>query len=184
MFLIHGWDGNPQNHWFPWLRAELVARHFKVFGPQMPHAAHPKVSEWLGMLSEWVGKPDEETFFVGHSLGCIAIARHIASLSPKATIGGAVFVAGFSGNINIPEIAEFYTLPFEPEKVRVRGGKFVAIFSDNDPYVPLDKALEFARDVGAKTILEKGRGHFEVRALPSVFEAVLSIGASSLNPKP
>lgn len=175
VFLIHGWDGRPDNHWFPWLKAELVARHVKVFAPQMPNAANPKVSEWLSMLSNWVGKPDANTFFVGHSLGCVAIARYITSLPPKAVIGGAVFVAGFSGDINIPEIAEFYTLPCEPEKVKSHGGKFVAIFSDNDKYVPLEKALEFAHAISAKTVLEKGRGHFQVNALPSVLDGLLPL---------
>lgn len=42
-----------------------------------------------------VGVPDEQTYFVGHSLGCQAIARYLESLSESIKVGGVVFVAGF-----------------------------------------------------------------------------------------
>src|SRR3989338_4452907 len=80
VFLIHGWEGNPNNHWFPWLSWELKARGWEVNAPQMPNAAKPKVKEWVDFLRDYVGKPDKDTYFVGHSLGCIAIARYLAKL--------------------------------------------------------------------------------------------------------
>jgi predicted alpha/beta hydrolase family esterase len=188
---------------------ELVARGWEVNAPQMPHAANPKVKEWLDFLKGYVGKPDGDTYFVGHSLGCIAIARYLAELprntnlrtkyeirntpsasgiSPsqegerkrgKVKVGGCIFVAGFSGRLNIPEIREFYELPFDPEKAKAHCNKFVMIFSDNDPYVPVAKSLEFAKQLGAKTTLERGRGHFTtsdgVTALPSALTTLLAL---------
>ena len=200
VFRIHGWDGRPDNHWFPWLSLELKADGFEVFAPQMPHAAEPKVSEWLSFLREYVGRPDKDTYFVGHSLGCITIARYLAELSgtPSASgispskegerkkkegvrVGGCVFVAGFSGNISIPEIREFYELPFDAEKAKLHSDKFVMIFSDNDERVPMGKSLEFAKQLGAKTILERGKNHFRtkdgVTALPSALSALLKMSS-------
>lgn len=179
VFLIHGWEGRPDGHWFPWLALELRACGWEVNAPQMPHAAEPKVGEWLAFLKKYVGRPDKNTYFVGHSLGCITIARYLAELSPKTKVGGCIFVAGFSGRINVPEISEFYSLSFDPEKVKKHCDKFVMIFSDSDPYVPMEKSLEFAKQLGAKTILERGRGHFcasdGVTALPSVLKALLKM---------
>lgn len=176
VFLIHGLEGNPHNHWFPWLSLELMARGFEVNAPQMPHAGEPKVKEWLGFIRNYVGRPDTETYFVGHSLGCIAVARYLAELPPKSRVGGAVFVGGFSGNIGLPQIAEFYSLPFDSEKAKAHCGAFTMIFSDNDPRVSMERSLEFARQLGAKTILERGKGHFRtadnVTALPSVLSAL------------
>ncbi|MDO8593899.1 MAG: alpha/beta hydrolase [bacterium] len=178
-FLIHGWDGTPSNHWFPYLSLELKANGFDVSAPQMPNAAEPKVKEWLSFLKDYVGKPDADTYFVGHSLGCITIARYLETLSPKAKIGGCVFVAGFSGRLEIPEIREFYELPFNPEKAKAHCDKFVMLFSDNDPFVPMEKSLEMAKQVGAKTILERGKGHFTARdgvtALPNALSALLKM---------
>ncbi|MSU56069.1 MAG: serine hydrolase family protein [Candidatus Taylorbacteria bacterium] len=181
VFLIHGWDGKPNNHWFPYLSLELKANGFEVNAPQMPNAGEPKVKEWLSFLKDYVGKPDSDTYFVGHSLGCITIARYLETLSPKARVGGCVFVAGFSGRINVPEIKEFYELPFDPKKAKAHCDKFVMIFSNNDSYVPMEKSLEFAEQFGAKTILERGRGHFTagdgVTALPSVLSALLKMAS-------
>ena len=191
VFLINGWEGRPDNHWFPWLSLELKARGFEVNAPQMPAGTRMngdnergytqmlKVSEWLEFLKGYVGKPDGDTYFVGHSLGCISVARYLAELPPKHRVGGCVFVAGFSGRLNIPEIAEFYSLPFDPEKAKAHCDKFVMIFSDNDPYVPVAKSLEFANQLGAKTILLRGKGHLcasdGVMSLPSALSALLNI---------
>ncbi len=179
VFLIHGWEGKPSNHWFPWLTLELKANGFDVSAPQMPNAALPKVAEWLSFLKDYVGKADKHTYFVGHSLGCITIARYLETLSPKVKVGGCVFVAGFSGRINVPEISEFYSLPFDAEKARMHCDKSVMIFSDSDSYVPMEKSLEMAKQLGAKTILERGKGHFTatdgVSALPSVLSALLKM---------
>lgn len=176
---MHGWDGRPDNHWFPWLTIELRANGFEVNAPQMPHAKEPRVKEWLEFLREYVGKPNKDTYFVGHSLGCITIARYLETLSSKAKVGGCVFVAGFSGRLEIPEIREFYELPFNPKQAKTHCDKFVMIFSDNDPYVPMEKSLEMAKQLGAKTVLERGRGHFTaidgVTALPSVLSALLKM---------
>lgn len=184
VFLIHGWDGRPDNHWFPWLTLELKARGFKVYAPAMPRAANPKVKEWVDMLRQWVGKPDKDTYFVGHSLGCVAITRYLEALPEKAKIGGAVFVAGFSGNVDIPEIAEFNSDVLDLKKVKAHGNNFLAIFSNNDDTVPLPKGLAFAQSIGAKVIIEKGKGHFcagdGVTSLPSVLSALVSF--STLNP--
>ncbi len=182
VFLIHGWEGKPNNHWFPWLSWELKARGFVVYALTMPHADKPKVSEWIKAIKDAVSRPNAETYFVGHSLGCIAVVRYIVQLPPKAKIGGAVFVAGFSGNLNISEIEQFTKLPLDIEKAKRRCDKFVTIFSDNDDYISLERSLEFQKALGAKGILEKGKGHFTksegVVALPSVFKALMAISVS------
>ncbi len=209
VFLIHGWEGRPDGHWFPWLALELRARGWEVNAPQMPHSAEPKVGEWLKFLREYVGKPNQHTYLVGHSLGCITIARYLAGLPssspfPKGStrkgegfkssasadlgtsfmkggvrVGGCVFVAGFSGRVEVPEISEFYSLPFNAEKAKTHCEKFVVLFSDNDQCVPMEKSLEFAKQLGAKTILHRGKGHFcsseGVTALPSVLTALLKM---------
>jgi hypothetical protein len=181
VFIIHGWEGKPDNHWFPWLSWELKARGFDVYAITMPHPEEPKVSEWIAEIKAAVGRPTAATFFVGHSLGCIATLRYFEKLPAKAKVGGAVFVAGFSGNLNIPEIAEFYSAPLNMAKAKSHCSKFVTIFSDDDRYVPLSQSFDFQKTLGAKAILERGKGHFTksegVDALPSVFKSVLEMSS-------
>jgi len=95
VFIIHGWDGYPEENWFPWLRAELEKRGFEVHVPQLPDAGNPRIQNWVPAVAKVVGKPDRDTYFVGHSMGCQTIARYLESLPDKTKVGGAVFVAGF-----------------------------------------------------------------------------------------
>ncbi len=95
VFIIHGWDGYPEEGWFPWLKKELDKRGFIVQIPAMPDTSEPKIEVWIPFLSKLVGQADENTFFVGHSIGCQAIIRYLQTLPDGIKIGGAVFVAGW-----------------------------------------------------------------------------------------
>ena len=94
VFIVHGWGGRPDEAWFPWIKKELEDKGYKVFIPAMPETDEPKMELWIPFLSQLVGKPDLNTFFVGHSIGCQAIIRYLETLPEGVKIGGAVFVAG------------------------------------------------------------------------------------------
>lgn len=179
VFVIHGWTGFANNHWFPWLKKQLVEKGFSVELPEMPNTVHPKRDEWVAKINEIVGKPDTQTYFVGHSLGCIAIVRYLEQLPKAAKIGGCVFVAGFGGGLKYHELTPFYTPPPDFVKVRQHADKFITIFSEDDDVVPLEIGKKFQENLGAKLIVEKGKGHFttedKVIELPSALNAVLEI---------
>ena len=94
IFMIHGWDGSTENHWFPWLKKELEKIGFKVIVPKMPDTSSPKINTWVPFLEKSVGIIDNDTFFIGHSIGCQTIMRYLEKLDNKQKIGGIVFVAG------------------------------------------------------------------------------------------
>lgn len=178
--MIHGLGGSPDNHWFPWLSSELEARNFKVESLKMPEPKKPTLQNWLSEIDRVVGKPTENDFFVGHSLGCVAIVRWLEKLTPGEKIGGAVFVAGFSGRVSVRGTETFWKDPVDFEKVKSHAPdhSFVTIFSEDDRIVPLNQGLEFQNNLGAKLILENGKGHFcqsdGVTELPSVLESLSS----------
>ena len=86
-FLIHGWEGRPENEWRPWLKNELEKRGLQVFVPAMPDTANPMMDKWVPHLTQTVGTPDENTYFVGHSVGCITILRYLETLNKDEKIG-------------------------------------------------------------------------------------------------
>lgn len=69
IFMVHGWDGFPENHWFPWLKKELEKIGFKVTVPKMPDTSNPKINSWVSFLEKSVGAIDIDAFFIGHSIG-------------------------------------------------------------------------------------------------------------------
>jgi predicted alpha/beta hydrolase family esterase len=186
VIIAHGWDGYPEEGWFPWLKKELEKKGFEVLIPQLPDAANPKIQNWVPALAKAAGTPDKETYFVGHSMGCQTIARFLEKLPAGAEIGGAVFVAGFFKHLtnmeddDVKEIARHWlTAPIDFKKVRLHLNRSVAIFSDNDPYVPLDNQDDFKSKLGSDIIIEHKQGHFSGSTgtfkVPSVLESVLKL---------
>ncbi len=187
VFIAHGWDGYPEEGWFPWLKKELETKGFEVFVPQLPEAGSPRIHNWVPKLAEVVGIADENTYFVGHSMGCQTIARYLETLPEGVKVGGAVFVAGFfkrlMGLEDDPDVREtdkhWLDTPLDLEKVKSHLLKSVAIFSDNDPYVPLDNQDDFRDKLGSEIIIKQKMGHFSgsngINELPIALESVLKI---------
>jgi len=177
IYIIHGWEGSPESNWFPWLRRELEKRGFEVTIPEMPNADHPVFSEWLEHMQKVVKNPDQNTFLVGHSLGVIAILKFLEALAPDRKIGGAVLVAGFPEPIGYKELDSFFASPLKYKKIKQAAGRFAAINSDDDPYVPLRNGEILEEKLGAElTIFPKG-SHLNQGAgftkLPIVMESIL-----------
>jgi uncharacterized protein len=166
VILVHGWGGGPQGGWFSWIKRELENRGVIVMAPQLPNTDAPDPAKWVSALSDAVGTSDTETFFVGHSMGCQTILRFLENLPEDTVVGGAVFVAGFFDKItNLapeerPVWERWKNMSFDPRKVVRHLHKSIAIFSDNDPYVPLSEEKNFRERIDAKTIILPKVGHF------------------------
>jgi uncharacterized protein len=185
--MLHGWDGSPEGGWFSWLREELKNRGYVVIAPQLPKADEPRIKNWLPTVKEAVGIPDEETYFVGHSMGNQAIVRYLESLPENVRVGGAIFVAGFLKRLTnledeevVRDVAdEWLKTPLDLEKVKTHLDKSIAIFSDNDPYVPLDNQDEFKNILGSKIVILPNKNHFSgddgTFDLPIALDSLLEI---------
>lgn len=186
VFIIHGWTGKPNEHWLPWLAQELEQKGFEVHLPEMPETDNPKLDPWIPYLKKQVGVADVNTYFVGHSIGCLAILHYLEKYSEK--IGGAVLVApwvtlnpeSFAAPEDKKVVDEWTGKGFNWEKLKDLCSDFVAVFSEDDPDVPfLENKPVFERELKARVIVEHNKGHFTASEgateLPSVLEAVLEI---------
>lgn len=188
VFIVHGWDGYPEEGWFPWLKRELEARGFEVHVPLLPDAGNPRIQKWVPALAAAVGTPDEQTYFVGHSMGCQTIARFLESLPEGLKVGGVVFVSGFfkrltgleaEGEEAMETARSWLEAPIDLGKVKSHLPKSTALFSDDDPYVPFDNQDDFRDKLGAKIMVFHARGHFSgstgTAELPEARDALLAI---------
>lgn len=160
VFIIHGWQSEPMDGWKPWLGNELTARGYAVRTPHMPNSRHPKCDRWIAELAKIVGKPDRNTHFVGHSLGCPAILRYLETLSPGQLAGNVVLVAGFMEDLGIPDVAGFVDAPFDTKRIRTSAARIVSIHSDNDQYIPHDHFARMKKALGAIDVVVPGGRHF------------------------
>lgn len=175
VYIIHGWGGSPTSDWIPWLGEELEKKEFSVTVPEMPDSDKPSMENWTSFLSSLVAQPDLETYFVGHSIGCQAIVRYLSKLQEAA--GGALLVAPLTD----PDGAN---VPWTNEKADIEGAKthakkITVIYSDNDDYVPADASIAFGNSLGAKLVLDQGKGHFsdadDVTQLPAALSELIEI---------
>ena len=190
-FIIHGYLGYPEEAWLPWLKARLVERGFEVSLPLMPNADRPTVSEWDGFIRNLVGDPDEKTVMIAHSLGCVAVLRYLESLGAAGkAVGKTVLVAGgyptgdwedapSEETDEVRTLRPWITGTVDPAKVKIAAGECTVILSDDDPYIPVEKArAAFQANLGARIVILHGLGHINedsrVEELPSALEAAVS----------
>lgn len=170
IYIVHGWEGNPEEPMHKWLKKELEEKEFEVIVPEMPNPEEPEINAWVGKLKEVVGKPNEKTYFIGHSIGCQGILRYLETLNSGIKIGGAIFIAPwiYLDKKTIEEEGEevmkvakpWIETPINWDKIKTHTDKFVFIFSDNDSYVPLTNKKLFEEKLSAKVIIEHNKGHY------------------------
>jgi hypothetical protein len=181
VFIVHGWGGSPNEAWIPETKRELERAGFSVNALKMPETNLPNPDKWTDFIKISAGKTDENTYFIGHSIGCLAILKHLQGENTKA--GGCVLVAPYLALPSTDEDGTVKKVHEEWRETRLDFGKiknlsrFSAVFSDDDPCVPLDETKALMEKIGAKIIIEKGKGHFGrsdgIKSLPVVSEEVI-----------
>lgn len=182
-YLIHGWGGEPDQGFRPWLKNALEEQGYTVVTPKLPNADRPNVDEQLKFIHELIPTTHAGIVIVGHSLGCNLILRFLATLPEGAVVGTTVLVApaineivGLDANeaiIAAPWLAD----TIDANKAKRAGGKMTAIFSDNDPYIPPSTLDLLKHHYDMNVIVEHNRGHYSesdpVHEVPEILKAIL-----------
>ncbi|RJQ30188.1 serine hydrolase family protein [Candidatus Parcubacteria bacterium] len=164
IIIVHGWDGAADLDWMPWVTSEFKKFGYEVLCPDLPHSENPTIEDWVPFLSKIVGQPDQETYFIGHSIGCQTIMRYLESIDVK--VGGAIFVAGWFDLDNLEGLKAqaiakpWLEAPIDTEKVKNNLGFSITILGDNDPWVPYLKTKEkFEKLLGSEIVTVPNGGH-------------------------
>ena len=166
IYLVHCWDGTSSDGWYPWLEEKINDQNIKLFKFDMPNTANPKIEEWVDCLNSKVDLLNEETYFIGHSIGCQTILRYLET-KEITKIGGILFVAPWLDLL--PEAIEdedsyntaqpWINTPIDFEKVKQFTNNISCIFSDNDYFVSIEQEKEFKNNLNSKTTIVKNKGH-------------------------
>ncbi|MDO8618532.1 MAG: alpha/beta fold hydrolase [Candidatus Daviesbacteria bacterium] len=166
VIIVHGWGGSPETDFLPWVKQELEKKGYEVIAPAMPDTEHPKIETWVPHLKEVVGEVRPDDILIGHSMGCQTILRYLEGLQEGQKVEKIILVAGFIELMGLEpnelEIRDAWlNTPLNFEKVKSHANKFIAIFSDNDPVVPLEVNRKvFEEKLKAEIFIEQGKGHF------------------------
>ena len=166
VYLAHCWDGTSNDGWYPWIEKELKKYDAVVEKFDMPNTSNPTIKEWIGTLSSKVESLDEDTYFLGHSIGCQTIMRFLET-KELTKIGGILFVAPWLDLLpKAIEDEESYNTaypwintPIDFEKIKKFTNNISCIFSDDDYFVSLEQEVKFKEKLNAKTVIVKSKGH-------------------------
>ena len=171
--IIHGSMGNPDRHWYQWLKEELEKRGLAVTVPQFPiEEGEQTVANWLKVLEPMKEKM-AGSIIVGHSLGAPFIVDLLNEWDIK--MKGAFFVGGFVGHLesNEPNVSDFSERDYNWEKIKNSCEHFVVLNSDDDPYVPLEKGRMLAEKLGIEVTVVPKAGHFQSQSGYETFPLLL-----------
>ncbi|MDE2001872.1 MAG: serine hydrolase family protein, partial [Patescibacteria group bacterium] len=182
VFIVHGWGGSPFTEWIPWLRTKLDDAGYSVFVPEMPNSDVPEIVSWVSHLAQVVGRPDKDTYFIGHSVGCQTILRYLQTIDTP--VGGAIFVAGWFNLENLESdelsVAEpWVKMPMDIERIRKVLPKSVLIISDNDEYGAFKENTGKFGQFVSHTVVLPNAGHITQREEPAIlsqFENLIQKG--------
>lgn len=173
-FIIHGSTGSKDAHWYPWLKGELENRGLRVCLLQFPiEEGKQTIDNWLDTLTS-MKEYLPDSIMIDHSLGVPFILNVLNQWD--VNIQAAFFVAGFGEKHEAegePDIKDFTAGDFNWDKIKNRCKNFYVIHSDNDPYVPLEKAQRLADNLGVNVILVKGGEHFQAQSGFKTFDLLL-----------
>lgn len=179
VFLIHGFQGEPNGGWRPWLMAELSQKGIYACALPMPTPNNPLPKEWVNEIKRSVeASPRDQIYLVGHSLGSPAILRFLETTKVK-NIKGIVLVSSPVYKTQKKKVAEFLKKPFDFKLIKSKVKSILVIHGDNDPAVSFEQGKYLAEQLKGELItIEKG-GHLNGSSgwykLPQAFDGLMKM---------
>jgi len=149
---------------------------YQVYIPIFPTPENQNLESWLKVIGDLRSNIGAQTIFIGHSVGASFILSILESLD--LPVRAAFLVSGFLGLLDNEEFdnlnKEFVDRKFDWDKIKSNTQKFYLYHSNNDPYVPVEKAYELATNLCVKPIIIENGGHFNEKAGYKEFPRLLS----------
>lgn len=83
VLLVHGYNGSPNDIWFPWLKKILEEKGCEVFAPQLPGGSLPSLDEEMGTIKRILSEFGKEDIIITHSKGAVPTLYAILESSKK-----------------------------------------------------------------------------------------------------
>ncbi len=181
LYIVPRWAGRPDTDYYSWLEAQVREARQGITSVRtlaMPNPSQPTIDAWVGVLDRTLGPaPAPSTILMGHSVGCQAVIRYLATLPPGQVIDGAMLVAAW-WDVDKPweSIVPWIETPVDLARVRSAARRFVVLISDNDPFTADHERNRrlWEERIGAEVVLAPGARHFNNPREPAVLETLLS----------
>jgi len=160
-FIIHGSFWNSNEHYLPWLKKQLEKKG-EVICLDFPIGVDFQCYEnWAKTLDKYKHKINNETTFIGRSIGPIFSIKYI--IDNNLYIDKLISVSGFNKySVDGGDYDKVNESMFVDDLKLFKNhcNKTICIISENDPYVKLNALKDFAEKISNKTLNIKDGGHF------------------------
>ena len=169
--LIHGFNGSPNDIFFPLLTTELN-QYGQVNAPELPNPSSPTEKEQLAaILKQSITK---DTIIIGHSLGAVVALKTVEKLNHS--IKALILVGGFLSPKFRDKKRPFektFDWNFDFEKIKKNAQKIIVLSAKNDYAIPIEQGRLMAEKLGA-TLIETNaeEPHFTADKEPQIMNAV------------
>lgn len=168
---------NSENHWFSWLKRQLILRDIHAVSIEPPFPFRPRYDEWKKEFERFELTP--ETILVGHSCGGGFLVRYLSE-HKDLQVGKVALVAPWINPDDNPrsDTADFFNFDINPDFPARTAGVTVFVSSDDEPSVI--ETVDILRDTvhGLKFKEHADKGHFVAGSMktvefPELLEVVL-----------
>ncbi|MEK7617900.1 MAG: leucine--tRNA ligase [Patescibacteria group bacterium] len=171
--LLHGFNGNPEGIFFPWLKSELDKRGLRYQCPVLPHPNAPTEEEQVSFVLQNC-KFDENTVLFGHSLGAVVAMKVAEKLNHK--IAGLILAGGFSTATFRDKPRPFHSTfnwEFDYKRIKSITG-FIKILSDPTDYaIRIEQGKILQKNLGGVLWESAGeKPHFTSEEEPVILKAL------------
>lgn len=157
VLIVPGLRDSGEDHWQTWLQRQYAG----AARVQQDDWTRPDLQAWSRRIAQTVQRHPASTAWVAvaHSFGCLALAHYLRGL-PE----------GRRGDFGVQ--SALLVAPADPEKfgvaaeLRRNGLRIPAtlVGSENDPWMPLERAQSWARDWSARFINQGPAGHINAES--------------------
>ena len=157
--IVHGYGASPTSHWFPWLIRQVEAAGGQAKALTLPTPDTPDPQQWDAALTAQIVAPDEHTWIVGHSLGCITAVRWL--IAHQVQVSGIILVSGFFEPLpDYPELDPFVADGVDVSEAVGLAPRRLVIAAEDDPVVPYARSRHLAERIDARFESHQRGGHF------------------------
>jgi len=169
--LLHGFNGNSQGIFFPWLKKSLEDLGHTVITPDLPHPDQPTEREQVEYVLQNIEFTDDTILF-GHSLGTVVALKVMQEL--KRPIAGLVLAGGFSTPRFKDRPRPFHSTfdwNFDWKKIQTSVGFITVLNATNDTAVHLESGRQLANSLGVTLReIQAADDHFTAKEEPILLE--------------
>lgn len=186
VLIVPGYRGSGESHWQSWLHRELVGS--RVLSGVSWH--EPVLADWAERVREEIARAPTPLWIVAHSFGCLATV--IAVEDRPQNVAGVILAAPADpqrfhllglGRVDDRRLAVKTLADVLP--VRALGVRGVLVASENDPWMSLPTAQQWAHDWEVTMVNAGAAGHINAESgfgpWPGVLDLLAALQSETAN---